>query len=442
MKTNEKRLSRSARIKLARSAKRTARKRAIKKKIRAKRMKTPDQLKKVADKTAKNILVKKMTGGKKYSNLSLSQKEMIDKKLVSKKTVIQKISRKLMPVVKSKEKQRLKNLRKKLNSNTVVTNESSDNKHGVYTIKINGSHLEVSARTINGKLKPYTFNNKSSAKKHTDMVGGKIFHSPNSKLYYVEFTKLDGPINEKATSKSQQRLFGMVHAYNNGEITKSDVDDSLYLKIKKIANGMTKKDAKKLAKTDHIDLPEKVPSNESISIEEQTMYKKASEIKKHWKLEYPTDKFTFKKVRAKGNEFLMVISPKGVELERYQFVPKTGWTEMNEDTEKQDNIKNLKSMLDIAKQLNSSSSYFKGRGSKREYIKMLLYKIKKLTESNEHLLQILDLPVKFESKSRKKKQFTKLDAYNKVRKKTMPASIPMKSKTTYDRKDFKKGKYN
>ena len=68
--------------------------------------------------------------------------------------------------------------------------------------------------------------------------------------------------NEEAKSKSQQRLFGMVHALNNGELKKSDVSDDLYQKIKKISDGMTKKDAKKMAKTNHDDLPEKVPSNE------------------------------------------------------------------------------------------------------------------------------------------------------------------------------------
>ena len=43
----------------------------------------------------------------------------------------------------------------------------------------------------------------------------------------------------------QQRLFGMVHAYNKGELKKGDVDADLYSKIKKIANGMTDKDTKK-----------------------------------------------------------------------------------------------------------------------------------------------------------------------------------------------------
>ena len=69
-------------------------------------------------------------------------------------------------------------------------------------------------------------------------------------------------INEKSSSKSQQRLFGMVHAYNKGDLKKADVDADLYAKIKKIANGMTKADAEDMAKTDHDDLPEKVPTDE------------------------------------------------------------------------------------------------------------------------------------------------------------------------------------
>lgn len=69
-------------------------------------------------------------------------------------------------------------------------------------------------------------------------------------------------VNEDAKSKSQQRLFGMVHAYNKGELKKSDVDADLFSKIKKIANDMSDKDSKKIAKTNHTDLPEKVPTDE------------------------------------------------------------------------------------------------------------------------------------------------------------------------------------
>ena len=242
------------------------------------------------------------------------------------------------------------NIDVKLDPNRFKNESTEEGKHGVLTLSVNGSQPEVSARYVGGELKPYVFKTRKDAKKHTDGVGGKPFESMDTGLFYVEFTKLDGPVNEKIE------------------------------------------------------------------------YKTANEIKKDWKKQYPNDKFTFKKVRAKGNEFLMVLSPKGVELEKYQFVPKTGWTEMNENKENEEDVKELKAMLDIAKMLSDQSPYFKGRGSKKEYIKMLVHKIRKLSES------------------KKKKFMSKLDAYKKVRKETLPKSRPMKSKKTYDRNDFKKGK--
>jgi hypothetical protein len=342
----EKKLSIAARRKLSRAAKRTAKKRQLKKKLLAKRKKSPEKLRMAAKKAAKNALVKKLTGGKPYNSLSITQKQTIDNKL--KPAIIAKVAKKMLPKVKAKEKERLQKIR---NKSTEVT-ETTEGKHGVLTLSVNGSQPEVSARYTNGKLEPYVFKTREDAKQHCKKVGGKPFKSLDTGRFYVEFTKLDGPVNEKVE------------------------------------------------------------------------YKNANEIKKQWKQEYPNDKFTFKKVRAKGNEFLMVLSPKGVELERYQFVPKTGWTEMNENKDNEEDVKELKAMLDIAKMLSDKSPYFKGRGSKKEYIKMLVHKIRKLSES------------------KKKKLMSKMDAYKKVRKETLPKSRPMKSKKTYDRKDFKKGKYD
>ena len=380
MEVDERNLSRQARRKIAMAAKRSAKKRQIKKKLFAKRMKTPAKLKASSEKAAKNLIVKKMLGGKNYSDLSIGQKELIDKKLSTKKGLIAKVGKKLLPKIKKKEKERLKKVRAK-NQNI---EELSEDKHGVLTLSVNDSQPEVSARYVTGKLKPYVFKTREDANVHCKKVGGKSFESTVTGQFYVEFTKLDGPTNE--------------------------------------------------------------------AIE----YKNANEIKKHWKLEYPSAKFTFKKVRAKGNEFLMVLSPKGVELEKYQFVPKTGWTEMNENNETNADIKNLKAMFDIAQLLSSDSPYFKGRGSKKEYIKMLLHKIKKLSESHEQFLEIIKVPVKMEDtvlsgkfknkktegKSKKKKPLSKMDAYKQVRKSTMPKSRPMQSKSTYSRNDLKKGKYD
>lgn len=335
----EKKLSIATRRKMARAAKRTAKKRQLKKKLLAKRPKSPEKLRNTAKKAAKNVLVKKLTGGKSYSDLSITQKQTIDNKL--KPAIIAKVAKKLLPKVRAKEKERLKRMRQK-------TDEQFDiSKH-----KLNGGgEINVSGVNKNNKIEPLKFKNKDDAKKHSKKVGGKVIQDKDDN-YYVEFTKIDGPVNEKIE------------------------------------------------------------------------YKNANEIKKQWKTEYPNDKFTFKKVRAKGNEFLMVLSPKGIELEKYQFVPKTGWTEVNENKENEENLKDLKAILDVAKMLSDKSPYFKGRGSKKEYIKMLVHKIQKLSES------------------KKQKLMTKMDAYKKVRKATLPKSIPMNSKKTYDRKNFKKGKYD
>ena len=279
---HERKLSIASRRKMARAAKRTAKKRQLKKKLLAKRPKSPEKLKNTAKKAAKNVLVKKLTGGKSYSDLSISQKQTIDNKL--KPAIIAKVAKKLLPKVRAKEKERLKRMRQK----------PQNEEFGISKHKIGGGEMNVSGVKQNGNVEPLKFDNADDAKKHSKQVGGKIIQDQDG-TYYVEFTKIDGPVDED-------------------------------LKM--------------------------------------------------------------------------------------------------EDTEKKENKKELKAMLDIAKMLSDKSPYFKGRGSKKEYIKMLVHKIRKLSES------------------KKKKFMSKMDAYKKVRKETLPKSRPMKSKKTYDRKDFKKGKYD
>jgi len=79
-------------------------------------------------------------------------------------------------------------------------------------------------------------------------------------------------LNEKAKSKTQQRLFGMVSAYKSGSLDLDGLPASLAKKIKGIADGQRKKtgDKRKFTKgtsakavndyasTKHEDLPEKV----------------------------------------------------------------------------------------------------------------------------------------------------------------------------------------
>lgn len=58
-----------------------------------------------------------------------------------------------------------------------------------------------------------------------------------------------------AKSKSQQRLFGMVHAYQKGEL------DNPSKEIKDIAKSISKKDAEDFAETKHKGLPNRVKKN-------------------------------------------------------------------------------------------------------------------------------------------------------------------------------------
>ncbi len=64
----------------------------------------------------------------------------------------------------------------------------------------------------------------------------------------------EGKVNEKATSKAQQRLFGMAHAVQKGELSPKKVGGA----VKKIAKTVNPKDVEDFASTKHEDLPEKV----------------------------------------------------------------------------------------------------------------------------------------------------------------------------------------
>lgn len=68
-------------------------------------------------------------------------------------------------------------------------------------------------------------------------------------------------LQEKAVSKSQQRLMGMALAYKRGEL------DSASDEVKKLASSMSEKDLEDFAKTKHDNLPKKV--EESLEIEEE-----------------------------------------------------------------------------------------------------------------------------------------------------------------------------
>jgi hypothetical protein len=90
-----------------------AAKMAMKRKVSMKVKASPVKIKQRADKKARDIITKKLTKGVPYNALSLTQKMAVDKKLETKRAVIKKISKKLIPKLKKMEDKRIKDLKTK-----------------------------------------------------------------------------------------------------------------------------------------------------------------------------------------------------------------------------------------------------------------------------------------------------------------------------------------
>jgi hypothetical protein len=70
--------------------------------------------------------------------------------------------------------------------------------------------------------------------------------------------KASKKLDEVAVSKSQQRLFGQVHALQTGALKAKDIDPKYREKIVKLSKDISSKESGKFAKTDHKELPEYV----------------------------------------------------------------------------------------------------------------------------------------------------------------------------------------
>jgi aspartokinase len=99
------------RMKMGRIAKRTAKKRARKAKIKAKRMKNAKEIQQKAAMMARNKLAKRFTGGKSISQLTVAQKIMLGKRLEKMKPKIAKLTKKLVKVARKAERTRIAKLR-------------------------------------------------------------------------------------------------------------------------------------------------------------------------------------------------------------------------------------------------------------------------------------------------------------------------------------------
>ena len=100
-------MTKMARMKRARMMKVKGKQIARKRKISMKRKANPEKLKKRAMKKARDMVAKKLLKDKDKSDLSISGKENLEKRLAKKKGVIAKIAKRILPQVRKAENERL-----------------------------------------------------------------------------------------------------------------------------------------------------------------------------------------------------------------------------------------------------------------------------------------------------------------------------------------------
>ena len=106
-------MSKMVRMKKARMMKVKGKQIARKRKIAMKRKANPAKLKTRAMKKARDIVAKKLLKDKDKSDLSISGKENLEKRLAKKKGVIAKIAKRILPNVRKAENERLAKKREK-----------------------------------------------------------------------------------------------------------------------------------------------------------------------------------------------------------------------------------------------------------------------------------------------------------------------------------------
>ena len=156
--------------------------------------------------------------------------------------------------------------------------EGTDSTEGKNTRKVTGTGVD---------------NYASGAIKISPPDGTQVQTGPKSVYAHTE---LEGElIAEKAMSKAQQRFMGMVYARKKGKMKKGEASPE----VEAAAKGMTKKEARKFAKTKHKGLPEKV---------EESMCGDTDEKKKDTRGDYAKINLIKNKLRAMGakNPIVMV----------------------------------------------------------------------------------------------------------------------------------------
>ena len=106
-------MTKMARMKRSRMMKVKGKQIARKRKLAMKRKADPEKLKKRAMKKARDIVAKKLLKDRDKSDLSISGKENLEKRLAKKKGIIAKIAKRILPQVRKAENERLAKKREK-----------------------------------------------------------------------------------------------------------------------------------------------------------------------------------------------------------------------------------------------------------------------------------------------------------------------------------------
>ena len=103
-------ISMETRRKMAKAARRTAKRRAMARKRKKMRIKTGSQLQAKAGKAARSKLIKKLFVKTPYSQMTIGQKQNVERALSKKKAAIAKLTKKLLPRMKKAETERIRKL--------------------------------------------------------------------------------------------------------------------------------------------------------------------------------------------------------------------------------------------------------------------------------------------------------------------------------------------
>ena len=97
------------RMKMKQAFKRNRAKIMLGRKKAAKKLASPEKLKLRATKQARDIIIKKILKDKSKADLSFSGRQALEKQVDKKKAAIAKIAKKLLPGIKIKDREKLKN---------------------------------------------------------------------------------------------------------------------------------------------------------------------------------------------------------------------------------------------------------------------------------------------------------------------------------------------